>query len=334
MLATEGEKYITKGSDTLSANTVQYRFKGVLKCIQEFYPNGDKQPLFGKLSLNGYDSLNDGYSPEMWQPQHLYLVDTNAKIEISDICKVKNAEIIGKLFYNETFKEYNLLCVSGDISLSVSCEKTNLEKIIASTDESLDLPNFPENFLNQYVSNPDLIIVSCSIFEYDNSCHIEYCSQEQKEATIKEMQERSDSKLPKTTKEFIKELNIRAANHEWEFTGKNPFTDANKRNSRLQKALSEMALYLFGDDDLVELEDLWNQCVENSVIDYKKLEKTLSFVDLLIKFNIRLVYIVESNYQEIDRFDTFALAKEFAEAYSKTTDKLVVVVSKYLDLNK
>jgi hypothetical protein len=59
--------------------------------------------------------------------------------------------------------------------------------LVLSTNPALGLPKPSKGFLEAFCADPDLIILNCTIFDYDNTCHIEYCSTQDKQETVKEI---------------------------------------------------------------------------------------------------------------------------------------------------
>jgi hypothetical protein len=63
--------------------------------------------------------------------------------------------------------------------------------IVASTKPERGLPSPSKDFLEAFCADPDLIILNCTIFDYDNTCHIEYCSIKDKQKIVEEILEHS-----------------------------------------------------------------------------------------------------------------------------------------------
>lgn len=75
--------------------------------------------------------------------------------------------------------------------------------------------------------------------------------------------------FPKTKAEFISLLNQSIQG--WKFIGTNPFSDTNLKNSRLVDALYNFSKELYGDEDIGQLME-----------DFEELPNTISEIDLAI----------------------------------------------------
>jgi len=208
----------------------------------------------------------------------LDIVDTKAIVEIGDLFYMPDLYSIG-------------FCKTQALKNNLLGEK--VVKIIASTDTSLGLQPIPQYIIDAYIANNniELSVGENGNFHYES----EDLGSKLADLRMEEMYEyKVPSPFPKTVDEFITEFNRHCLG--WAYIGKDPFKAMYDGNIRLETVLRCMATHLFGDDDLVELEDLFNECSgyvieKKTQVDYALLKYTISQIkqgfDYLIFYDER-----------------------------------------------
>lgn len=153
LLPTKGIESISKGSSSLSAGIKQYSFNGIVKCIEEYFASGKKQPLFNTLSLCGIpDKEANGYCEHMWQPQHLHLV-SDEEIKEGDwfyTPKEVGIEGISQLTKGYTcFAECKKIIATTDKSLTINIKEPSINDWVLG--KFLTIPQIPESFVKHFV---------------------------------------------------------------------------------------------------------------------------------------------------------------------------------------
>jgi hypothetical protein len=106
--------------------------------------------------------LTEPYTDNAFSHQlnDLYLIDTQAVVGVEDWVTHKSMSVVGKLVYNQTFEERNIQVFDEDgFGLHNHCLKSEVFKIVASTNLSLGLPTFHPETIQRYCENPQLEIV-------------------------------------------------------------------------------------------------------------------------------------------------------------------------------
>jgi len=140
----------------------------------------------------------------------------------------------------------------------------------------------------------------------------------------------------KTKQEFINRFNNFLSG--WQFTGTNPFSNTNLKNGRLCNALCDFAAKLFGDDDIIALQELFESLPLSSMIIEQAAEKFANTLQYGLYDN-EIAFIAGANSPEAKELHTKGMyseeeVKKLILKYSNKPNSYQVTGEEWFEHNK